>query len=63
MLNFKLKSWEAETAVAYVTITRISDNKFYWHAYYKLDDYSVEGHSESLGKAKWHATLEARAAE
>lgn len=63
MLNFKLKSWEAETRVAKVTITRISDQEFYWQVYYKIDNFSVDGYSESLGKAKWHSTLNATAAE
>lgn len=64
MLNFILKSWEAETRVAIARIVRVDgDSKFYWSVYYKPDDFSVDGYADTLGKAKQDATTAATAAE
>lgn len=63
-LNFKLKSWEAETNVAIARIFKV-DNKhqFYWQVYFKHDDFEVDGYAETFGKAKLHATHAATAAD
>lgn len=63
-LNFKLKSWEAETSFAIASIVRIDGEKpFYWQVYYREDGFSVDGYAETFGKAKLSATHAATAAE
>lgn len=64
MLNFKLKSWEAETNSAVARIVKIDgDSQFYWNVHYKKDDFTVDGYAKTFGKAKLHATHAATAAD
>lgn len=64
MLNFKLKSWEAETPFAIARIVRMDGKKpFYWHVSYHEDGFSVDGYADTFGKAKLSATHAATAAE
>lgn len=53
-LNFKLKSWEAETDTAIATITKTySEPPFIWEIYSKLDQQIVTGgEASSLDHAK-----------
>ncbi len=63
-LNFKLKSWEAETSFAIARIVRTDEEKpFYWQVFYREDGFSVDGYAETFGKAKLFATHAATAAE
>lgn len=63
-LNFKLKSWEAETSVAIARIVRMEGEKpFYWQVSYHEDGFSVDGYADTFSFAKRDATHAARAAE
>lgn len=63
-LNFKLKSWEAETPFAIARIDRIDgEQPFYWQVSYREDDFTIDGYADTFGKAKLSATRAARASE
>jgi len=64
-LNFKLKSWEAETHVAIATITKTySEPPFIWEIYSKPDQATITGgEASSLDHAKRQCLYAARGIE
>lgn len=64
-LNFKLKSWEAETTMAIATITKTySEPPFIWEIYSKPDQQIITGgEASSLDHAKRQCLHSATAIE